>query len=108
MMTRIRAWLPWLAMALICIGFWVALYCISPLIVGGALAALVAVGLLCDLVRWCRRRGEDLGYDTTPFGIEGAQRSPVSTETVHAPAVALTVIEGGKRAVWPHEAGAPE
>ncbi len=72
------------------------------------LGLMVAGMVALTLAVLARRPDGDCGYDTTPFGIEAAQRSPVSTETVHTPPVALTVIDGGKRAVWPHEAGAPE
>lgn len=62
-------------------------------IVAGMLLVIVA-----GLIDWT---GRDVGYGETVFG-------PVVSEIVHTPAIALTVIEGGRRAVWPTEIGAPE
>lgn len=75
-----------------------------------AMVLIIAGGLI-------RKGDEDCGYADTPFGLQppypgvgicfGDEPSLVSRET-HTPLAALTVIEGGKQAVWPREAGAPE
>lgn len=87
-------------------GFWIALF-LAPQVVGLALAALLALCLLVDVVRHVRRRDDDCGYGSTPFGVAECDPRP-DTHVVHTPAAALTVISGDKRAVWPNEAGAPE
>ncbi|MGB0971434.1 MAG: hypothetical protein ACPGVG_10775 [Mycobacterium sp.] len=95
-----------LAMILFATGFWVALY-IAPVVVGVTIAALVALCLLVDLLRRVRARRDDCGYTTTPFGL--AESGPsLTTRTVHTPAVAVSVIEGGKRPFWRRKIGARE
>ena len=75
-----------------------------------AIAALAVVGV--GLYRYVHT-DDDCGYATTPYGqhVNVVNVAPpiVISRIVHTPAVALTVIEGGKRPVWDTEIwGAPE
>ncbi len=90
-----------------------------------ALAALAVVGV--GLYRYVTR-DNDCGYSATVFGAPVNAAPPVVSRTVHTPAVAFAVIEGGmkpalrddilrrdplaypltKRPTWPNEIGASE
>lgn len=102
----VRRTLVLLGIALFAVAFWIALF-LAPQVVGIVVAALLALCMIVDVARHVRSRDDDCGYDSTLFGaIESAAQ--LDSRVVHTPAVARTVIDGGKRAVWPNEAGAPE
>lgn len=79
----------------------------------GILAAVAALAVVAvGLYRYVHT-DDDCGYGATPFrpSVNVVNVAPpiVINRIVHTPAVALAVIEGGKRPVWDTEIwGAPE
>ncbi|KWX66840.1 hypothetical protein [Mycobacterium sp. NAZ190054] len=113
-MTALARMLTVLAIALGTSAYVAAIY--IGLTLCGILAALAAACVIgAGLIGHLQRTNADCGYATTPYGLDSAPNRvtdapPVFvSRIVHTPAVALAVIEGGKRPVWDTEIwGAPE
>jgi len=79
-------------------------------------ALIAAAGLAEYVMRHGHDEADDCGFRGTIFGQPQAppylspttEPAPLATSRTYSPAAALTVIEGGKRPVWPNTAGAPE